>query len=127
MQVDKDFDSGVFCAIPFYIREFIEHHGIFRLLESTFVDPTAGIFAVRQIMKIYCSAFGFSCWFSYYRHTGVVHTIKKYCAKVHHDGEPAKRFLPIVAVVGLRSFIHIKDARRALCVYRREFFFVRKG
>lgn len=43
---------GVICAFPFRVREFIEHQGIYRLPECTFVDPAVGYLNVFQITTV---------------------------------------------------------------------------
>lgn len=52
MRLIKDSELGVNGVSPFWVPEFDEHHGIFYLLQHTFVDPAAGYLAVRQKMKV---------------------------------------------------------------------------
>lgn len=64
-------------------------------------------------------------WSLYSRDTGVFPRVEKHCATVLEYGKPAKRFLPAIAVVGRKSFIHTEDARREFQIYLGEY--VRKA
>lgn len=55
----KDRELGDLCALPFQVCRFIEHHGIFCLLECTSVDPVVGYVVMGQMITVDWNAPGF--------------------------------------------------------------------
>lgn len=113
-----DNDLNVACAIRAREREFIEHHGIFHLLECISVNSVDGYFATRQKISFDWKALKCVGLFLYSWDTGVVHSPEEYCATLRDHGEPVGHGLPAVAFDGLGSSIRIKDERQELWVYR---------
>lgn len=52
MRLVKDRDLDVLCTVLSRVRDLIEQHGIFRLLESTTVDPIVCYLAMRLMMTV---------------------------------------------------------------------------
>lgn len=50
MRLDKDRDLDVLCAVLSRVCEFIDHYGIFRLLDYSFVEPVVGYFPMHPMM-----------------------------------------------------------------------------
>lgn len=55
-RLSEDCDLDVLCTAAFRVLEFIEHHGIIRLLECIFVSLVVGYLAMRQMMTVAMSA-----------------------------------------------------------------------
>lgn len=121
MWMIKDLDLGVLRGILSHMREFIKHHEIFCQLKIIFVDSVVGYLAICQMMLVSWGAAGCVVLLSYPCDTGVVRPLKVYCASWRDHGEPAKRFLPTVAVVCLGRFIRNENAQRKLQVYCDEY------
>lgn len=100
MRLVNDRDLGVLCVFLSPVLAFIENHGMFRLLECTSVDPTAGYLAIRQMMTVDWSASESVGLFPHARDSDVAHFREEHCTTVRGHGESTERFLPAVTVVG---------------------------
>lgn len=58
MELVKDRDMAVFHAKPYQMREFIEHHEVFHLLECTSFVLVAGYLAMCQTLMVDWRALG---------------------------------------------------------------------
>lgn len=76
MQLVKERDMGVLCSGLFRVREFIERHGINRLLECTSVYPAVGFLAIHQMTAAECSARRCVDWTTYSYGIGVVRPLE---------------------------------------------------
>lgn len=90
-------------------------------MEHTSVHLLAGRLAVFPVIIIDSNALVCAGWVSYLWDTGVSHPLEEYCATIRDHGEPAKYFLPAVAVICLLDLICIEEAQRKLRTYRGEY------